>query len=54
MTLKERSQLVELLIQHRLRDPKRMQEASQKIDNLRRKTRGEGSVEIIRRFRGKI
>lgn len=54
MTLKERSQLVELLVQHRLRDPKRMLEASQKIDHLRRKTRGESSVEIIRRFRGKI
>lgn len=54
MTLKEKSQLIELLIQHRLRDPKRMQEASQKIDKLRRKTKGESSVEIIRKFRGKI
>ena len=54
MTLKEKSQLVELLIQHRLRDPKRMREASQKIDNLRRKTKGGNSVEIIRGFRGKI
>lgn len=54
MTLKEKSQLVELLTHHRIRDRKKMLEASQNIDKLRRKVKGPGSVEIIRSFRGPI
>ncbi len=55
MTTKEKSQLVELLTQHRVRDRKKMLEASQNIDRLRKKApRGWNSVEIIRKFRGPI
>ena len=54
MTLKEKSQLVELLTQHRVCDHKRMQRASHQIDKLRREIKGKSSVEIIRRFRGSI
>ena len=54
MTLKEKAQLVELLTQHRVRDRKKMLEASQNIDRMRRKVKGPSSVEIIRRFRGPI
>lgn len=55
MTLKEKSQLVELLTQHRVRDHKRMLEASRNIDKLRKKAPvGWNSVEIIRKFRGAL
>lgn len=55
MTAKEKSQLVELLIRHRVRDRKKMLEASHNIDKLRRKApSGWNSVEIIRKFRGPI
>ena len=54
MTLKEKSQLVELLTHQRIRDCKKMRQVSLKVDRLRRKVKGESSVEIIRRFRGAI
>lgn len=54
MTTKEKAHLVEILTQHRVRDRKRMLEASQNIDKLRRKVKGLNSVEIIRKFRGPI
>jgi hypothetical protein len=54
MTAKEKSQLVEILTQRRVRDRKRMLEASYDIDRMRRKVKGPDSVEIIRKFRGPI
>jgi len=54
MTAKEKSHVVEILTQYRVRDRKRMSEASHYIDSLRRKTKGLSSVEIIRKFRGPI
>lgn len=54
MTLKEKSQVVELLTQQRIRNCKNIQQASQQVDKLRRKVKGESCVEIIRRFRGTI
>jgi len=54
MTAKEKSHLVEVLTQYRMRDRKRMSDASCHIDSLRRKTKGLSSVEIIRKFRGPI
>ena len=45
---------VEFLIGARIRDRKKMLQASQNIDKLQRKTSGLNSVEIIRKFRGKI
>ncbi len=54
MTIKEKSQLVEILTQHRVRDRKKMSAASYNIDKMRRKVKGPDSVEIIRKFRGPI
>lgn len=54
MTLKEKSQVVELLTHQRVRNYKRMQQASGQIDKMRRKVKGESCVGIIRRFRGAI
>jgi len=54
MTAKEKAHLTEILIQHRVRDRKRMSEASHNIDNLRRKVKGSSAIEIIRKFRGAI
>lgn len=54
MTTKERAHLIEILTQHRVRDRKKMSEASSSIDSLRRKVKGAGAVEIIRKFRGPI
>lgn len=44
----------QLLVKARVRDRKKMLEASGNIDKLRRKTSGPKSVQMIRRFRGKI
>lgn len=54
MTVKEKSHLVEILTQYRMRNRKKMSLASHYIDSLRRKTKGLNSVEIIRKFRGPI
>lgn len=54
MTAKEKSHLVEVLTQYRMRDRKKMSDASHYIDSMRRKTKGLSSVEIIRKFRGPI
>jgi len=54
MTLREKSQLVELLTHQRIRNYKKMRQASQQVDKLRRKVKGESCAEIIRRFRGII
>lgn len=54
MTTKEKAHLTEILTQHRVRDHKKMSEASHNIDNLRRKVKGSRAVEIIRKFRGAI
>ncbi len=54
MTAKEKAHLIEVLTQYRIRDRKKMSEASHNIDNLRRKAKGSSSVEIIRKFRGPI
>lgn len=55
MTTKEKAHLVEILTQYRVRDRKRMLEASQNIDKLRKKApKGWNSVEVIRKFRGPI
>lgn len=45
---------IEFLIGARIHNRKKMSEASHNIDKLQRKTSGLNSVEIIRKFRGKI
>lgn len=45
---------VEFLIGGRIRNRKKMVEASQHIDKLCRQVKGLSSVEIIRKFRGAI
>lgn len=45
---------VEFLIGARIHNRKKMAEASYHIDKLQRKTSGPNSVQIIRKFRGKI
>ncbi len=54
MTIREKSQLVELLTHQRIRNYKKIQQASHQVDKLRRKVKGDSCVEIIRRFRGEI
>lgn len=54
MTIREKSQLVELLTHQRIRNYKKMRQVSHQVDKSRRKVKGEGCVEIIRRFRGII
>lgn len=50
--MKTNSKLVELLIEHRIRDKARMERASETIDRLRRKAPvGWKTVEVIRRMR---
>lgn len=44
----------EFLVQARVRNRKKMLEASGRIDKLKRKVSGLKSVQIIRKFRGKI